>query len=110
MEQISIVHYQHLFDKAYCQPYNFHKTACEISGVCTCVDKRNLSYTIENVTCNDCLEILRIEKIEHDNAIATVPHCPHCGELIASVTLTFTVTKSFRFDVQTEKQREGTTP
>jgi hypothetical protein len=71
--------------------------------------KNELSYRLEKVTCSDCMEAARLEAIENQKALDKLPHCPHCGGQIASVTLTFTVTKSYRFDIQTERSRaDGT--
>jgi hypothetical protein len=57
----------------------------------------------------DCLEKSRLEAIENQKALATLPHCPHCGGKIEYVTLTFTVTKQYRLDVQTERDFETKT-
>lgn len=106
----------------------FHQNACEISGVCTCdslvhlasffddslcglkkLDKRNLSYVMNKVTCEECFREARLEAIENQKALDTLPRCPHCDGQIEYVTLTFTVTKLFRIDVQTERDFETRT-
>jgi len=73
------------------------------------LNKRDLTYTLDKVTCQDCLEKSRQEAIENQRALDTLPHCPHCGEQIEYVTLTFTVTKLYRIDVQTERDYESKT-
>ena len=73
------------------------------------LDKQDLTYELRKVTCADCLEKSRLEAIENQRALDTLPHCPHCGEIVESVTLTFTVTKKFRLDIQTEKDWESKT-
>jgi Zn finger protein HypA/HybF involved in hydrogenase expression len=73
------------------------------------LDKRDLTYNLNKVTCMDCLEKSRLEAIENQRALDTLPHCPHCGGNIEYVTLTFTVTKQYRLDVQTERDFETKT-
>lgn len=73
------------------------------------LEKRELTWTLSQVTCKDCLEASRLEAIENVKALDTLPHCPHCGERAEQVTLTFTTTKVFRLDVQTERDWETQT-
>jgi hypothetical protein len=73
------------------------------------LDKRDLTYNLGKVTCTDCLEKSRQEAIDNQKALDTLPHCPHCDGKIEHVTLTFTVTVSHRFDVQTERDYETQT-
>ena len=59
----------------------------------------------------DCLIKSREEAIETAKVIANkIPHCPHCGGIIASVTLSFTVTVAHRFDIQVERNSDGINP
>jgi hypothetical protein len=73
------------------------------------LDKRDITYSLSNVTCMDCLAKSREEAIENQRALDTLPHCPHCGERPEYVTMTFTVTVLHRFDVQTERDYESKT-
>src|SRR5215469_15695814 len=73
------------------------------------LDKRDLTYNLSQVTCADCLEKSRLEAIENQRALDTLPHCPHCGALAETVTLTFTYTLVHRFDVQTERDYDSKT-
>jgi len=73
------------------------------------LDKQDLTYVLAKVTCVDCLEASRQEAIENQKALDTLPHCPHCGGKIEYVTLSFTVTKQYRLDVQTERDWETQT-
>jgi hypothetical protein len=73
------------------------------------LDKRDLTYQLNRVTCLDCLEKARLEAIENQKALDTLPHCPHCSGKIEYVTLTFTTTVLHRFDVQTERDYESKT-
>ena len=85
--------------------YRFDDSLCGLKKL----DKRDLTYSLNKVTCTDCLEKSRQEAIENQRALDTLPHCPHCGELPEYVTMTFTVTKLQRFDVQTERDYESKT-
>jgi hypothetical protein len=71
------------------------------------LDKRDLTYNLNKVTCADCMEKARQEAIDNQRALDTLPHCPHCGALPEHVTMTFTVTVLQRFDVQTERDYES---
>src|SRR5215831_19236786 len=83
--------------------YMFDDSLCGLKKL----DKRDLTYSLNKVTCSDCLEKSRLEAIENQRALDTLPHCPHCGGKIEYVTLTFTVTKLYRIDVQTERDYES---
>jgi hypothetical protein len=73
------------------------------------VTERNLTYQLSKVTCAACLEASRLEAIENQKALDTLPRCETCGLTASQVTLTFTVTKSYRLDVQTERDWESKT-
>lgn len=73
------------------------------------LDKRELTYSMNKVTCSNCLEASRKEAIECQQALDTLPNCPHCGEHAAQVTLTFNVTKVYRLDVSMERDFETKT-
>jgi hypothetical protein len=71
------------------------------------LDKRELTYSLGKVTCPDCVEASRLEAIEVQRAMDTLPNCPHCGNRVEYVTLTFNVTKSFRIDIETERDYQS---
>jgi len=85
--------------------YFFDDSLCGLKNV----DKRNLTYTNSQVNCGLCWDKMREENIENQRALDTLPHCPDCGELAESVTLTFTYTIVHRFDVQTERDYDSKT-
>lgn len=93
METLNPVHYSHMFDRSYCR-----------NEVCA---SEALTYTMSKVTCKGCMEALRLEAIDNQRALDTLPHCPHCDGIPEYVTMTFTVTKLHRFDVQTERDYES---
>ena len=84
-----ITHLTHFFTESLC---GFKK-----------LDKRDLTYNLSQVTCAACLEKSRLEAIENQRALDTLPKCPQCGARPEYVTLAFTVTKLYRLDVQTER-------
>jgi|SRR5215471_7850628 len=83
----------------------FDDASCGLKNL----DKRMLTYNLREVTCMDCLAVARKEAIETQKALDTLPHCPHCGERVENVTLTFNVTKVFRFGIETERDFETRT-
>ena len=83
----------------------FDDSVCGLKNV----NKRELTYQLSSVTCPACMEASRLEAIENQKALDKLPHCPHCGEIAKTITLTFSVTKVFTLDVMTERDWETQT-